>query len=320
MRRMASFAIIASFMLPLMGPAPAHAQANRTWVSGVGDDMNPCSRTAPCKTFAGAITKTAAGGEINCLDPGGFGAVTIGKSLTIACEGTIGAILAANTTGIVINAAVSDTIILKNLTINGGPPNQTGFNGIRVIHAAALHIEDCNIFNFRAAGPNGFGIKVENAENFHLLIARTSIFSNGASGISGGAISIRPTGGVTNGTLSKVIIDRNVTGISMDGFGGAIGINLTVQDSAISGNFGAGAFVTSTVGSNLLIERTAISNNVTGLLAVNAGATIRVGYSALTGNGTAVNGANVLSYGNNMINGNAGGETINLVAPGGGLK
>jgi hypothetical protein len=100
----------------------------------------------------------------------------------------------------------------------------------------------------------------------------------------------------------------------LDGFGGAIGINLTVQDSVISGNFGTGATVTSTVGSNLLIERSAISNNITGLLTANAGATIRVGYSALTGNSTAVNGANVLSYGNNMINGNAGGEAINLVA------
>ena len=76
--------------------APAQAQATRTWVSGVGDDVNPCSRTAPCKTFAGAISKTAAGGEINCLDPGGFGTVTITKSITIDCTGTIGSILKAN--------------------------------------------------------------------------------------------------------------------------------------------------------------------------------------------------------------------------------
>jgi hypothetical protein len=61
----------------------AQAQATRTWVSGVGDDANPCSRTAPCKTFAGAISKTAPCGEISVLDPGGFGAVTITKSITI---------------------------------------------------------------------------------------------------------------------------------------------------------------------------------------------------------------------------------------------
>src|SRR3979490_2576921 len=83
--------------------APAHAQATRTWVSGVGDDLNPCSRTAPCKTFAGAISKTAAAGEINCLDSGGFGSVTITKSITIKCEGVIGGVLAAGTFGVTVN-------------------------------------------------------------------------------------------------------------------------------------------------------------------------------------------------------------------------
>ena len=83
---------------------PAAAQATRTWVSGVGDDVNPCSRTAPCKTFAGAISKTAAGGEINCLDPGGFGAVTITKSMTIACPYTEGGALAGGN-GIIVNDA-----------------------------------------------------------------------------------------------------------------------------------------------------------------------------------------------------------------------
>src|ERR1700760_1054222 len=84
--------------------APAHAQAPRTWVSGVGDDVNPCSRTAPCKTFAGAISKTAAGGEINCLDPAGYGAVTITKAMTIDCTGTFGSILASGTNGVIVNA------------------------------------------------------------------------------------------------------------------------------------------------------------------------------------------------------------------------
>src|SRR5687768_8978735 len=86
----------------------ANAQATRTWVSGVGDDVNPCSRTAPCKTFAGAISKTATNGEINCLDPGGFGTINITKSITIDCEDTQGSILAAGTTGVIINLAAAD--------------------------------------------------------------------------------------------------------------------------------------------------------------------------------------------------------------------
>src|SRR6266498_2811830 len=97
----------------------AQAQATRTWVSGVGDDANPCSRAAPCKTFAGAISKTAAGGEIDALDPGGFGALTITKGMTIDGNGTFASILAAGTNGIVINAGVNDVITIRNLSIDG---------------------------------------------------------------------------------------------------------------------------------------------------------------------------------------------------------
>src|SRR3954447_23072923 len=97
----------------------AQAQATRTWVSGVGDDANPCSRTAPCKTFAGAISKTASPGIINCLDPGGFGAVTITKSITIDCTGTIGSILSSGVQGIIVNAPSTAKVVLRNIDING---------------------------------------------------------------------------------------------------------------------------------------------------------------------------------------------------------
>src|SRR5207244_7928837 len=91
----------------------ANAQATRTWVSGVGDDVNPCSRTAPCKTFAGAISKTASPGIINCLDPGGFGAVTITKSIQIDCTGTLGSVLSSGVQGIIINGISTDKLVLR---------------------------------------------------------------------------------------------------------------------------------------------------------------------------------------------------------------
>src|SRR5712691_5059209 len=103
----------------------AQAQATRTWVSGVGDDANPCSRTAPCKTFAGAISKTAINGEINCLDPGGFGAVTITKSITLDCHEIFASLLASGTNAININIATGNandplrTVRLRNLNLNG---------------------------------------------------------------------------------------------------------------------------------------------------------------------------------------------------------
>src|SRR5438552_12482981 len=96
------FLIATAVVLTLTMTAPAQAQATRTWVSGVGDDANPCSRTAPCKTFAGAISKTASGGEIDCLDPGGFGAVTITKAITLDCTGTFGSVLVSGTNGVVV--------------------------------------------------------------------------------------------------------------------------------------------------------------------------------------------------------------------------
>src|SRR3981189_3749017 len=115
----------------------AQAQATRTWVSGVGDDVNPCSRTAPCKTFAGAISKTAAGGEIDALDPAGYGAVTITKGITIdGGGGQVGSVLVSGTNGIVINAnASTDVVILRNLRING---IGTGLNGVQFLNGKAL--------------------------------------------------------------------------------------------------------------------------------------------------------------------------------------
>src|SRR5271156_5684241 len=102
------------FMICILSSA-AQAQATRTWVSGVGDDANPCSRTAPCKTFAGSISKTAAGGQINCLDPGGFGALTITKAIDIECAhgGGFGSVVVAGTNGFVVAAGASDVVILR---------------------------------------------------------------------------------------------------------------------------------------------------------------------------------------------------------------
>src|SRR5437879_7852444 len=106
-RFMARTVLIVS--IAIVSSATLRAQATRTWVSGVGDDVNPCSRTAPCKTFAGAISKTASPGEIDALDSGGFGAVTITKSITIDGAGTIASGLHSGVQGTIINAHPTDT-------------------------------------------------------------------------------------------------------------------------------------------------------------------------------------------------------------------
>src|SRR5258707_519091 len=143
-------AVFGAALAACLYAAPSHAQATRTWVSGVGDDANPCSRTAPCKTFAGAISKTAVNGEIDCLDPGGFGAVTITKSITINCDVGTGGILPGVTNAININAAGS-TVTLRALDLQGVGQ---GINGVNVIAASVVHLVDMNIYSFTGSGVN----------------------------------------------------------------------------------------------------------------------------------------------------------------------
>ncbi len=171
------------FLTSIMLVGQAHeasAQASRTWVSGVGDDANPCSRTAPCKTFAGAISKTAALGEINCLDPGGFGAVTITKSITILCNGVVGGILAAGTTGVIVNVLPTDSVVLDGLDIEGFG---TGTSGVRMISAGRLTIRNTVIRNFSQFGINMVGLQNARlfADNVTVLRAQVGLALQGSA-------------------------------------------------------------------------------------------------------------------------------------------
>jgi hypothetical protein len=182
------------------------AQATRTWVSGVGDDVNPCSRTAPCKTFAGAISKTSVGGEISVLDPGGFGVITISKSITIDGTGNLSSILAAQTTGININiTATTDaakTVRIRGLSINGAG---NGINGINVIAANKVSVEDSVI--------DGFTVNGINVQAGVLFVRNTTIRNNAGAGISVSAAAqagISDTSLIFNGTgLSGAVTQFN---------------------------------------------------------------------------------------------------------------
>src|SRR5437016_5423372 len=155
----------------VLGTTMMSAQATRTWVSGVGDDANPCSRTAPCKTFAGAISKTAAGGEIDALDPGGFGALTITKAITIDGSGTFASVLNSGTSGFVINAGVNDIIALRGLSIQGASQSASpGITGIRFLAGKALSVENCIIQN-----ETTFGIEMNMTAAAQLFVRNTVI-------------------------------------------------------------------------------------------------------------------------------------------------
>lgn len=288
----------------------ASAQATRTWVSGVGDDANPCSRTAPCKTFAGAISKTAAGGEIDTLDPGGWGAVTITKSITIDGGPTAGGILNAGSNGIVINAAATDTVTIRNLSIQG---IGSGLAGIKILGAGTVHIENCVIVNNAQKGieaqPAGAGLK--------LFIKDTTIRGN-TNGANGGGIFLAPVAPrQISAYLNRVSIYKNTFGIRcLDN------TTTTIRDSDISGNDTHGIIAESVaaVPAIISVQGSNISRNASsGLRAINAAATIRVGTSMINDNNKgleSVFGGNLLSFTNNDIAGNASAETpTGTIAP-----
>jgi|SRR5580704_1647149 hypothetical protein len=197
-------ALMALPLFACLFAAPAHAQATRTWVSGVGDDANPCSRTAPCKTFAGAISKTSAFGEINALDPGGFGAVTITKSITISAIGVEAGVLVSGTNGIVVAAGPNDTVVLEGLDIEG---LGTGLNGVSVSSGLLVYVKKCKIHNFVQNGIN----MASSTSGGRVLVTDSFIFQNGtlnSSPLTGG-ININGNGVGNGGVVVNTIVDKN---------------------------------------------------------------------------------------------------------------
>jgi hypothetical protein len=304
MRRIALFGIAGGFLLSLLAAAPASAQATRTWVSGVGDDVNPCSRTAPCKTFAGAISKTAINGEINCLDPGGYGAVTITKSITIDCTGTFGSILNSGTNGVIVNATNAGgtdplrIVRLRGLSINGsGNGTRSGIRGVSILSALQVHIEDVRIDNQTQQG-----IADVRTNAGTLFVSKTTIRNNGIAGMG-----LASSGGTLNVTLDNVLLEGNAIGIAS----GAANINVLIKQSMVSGNATNGVQAD---GGQITVEGSAISSNNVGVQA-NSG-TVRLSNNDIMFNiGNAINGTTT-SFGFNRIAGNGGAGTAPTAAGG----
>ncbi len=300
---------LAILAFTLMISSSAQAQATRTWVSGVGDDANPCSRTAPCKTFAGAISKTATDGEIDALDSGGFGAVTITKSITIDGDSNLAGVLAAGTTGILVSVSTAGTtssVQLRNLSINGAG---TGVNGVRIINGTTtgitVEIEQCVIFGFRAG--NARGISDERTVSGHLYVQDTLVKNNGQSGIV--AIGAGPATAVLNNVQS---INNGNGGFVLSGAGRI----MVCRNCVATKNVGTGFFADTTAKMDVIDSLTSL--NADGIQSNGAGTEIRAARTTITrntANGLNLAGGTVLSYGNNEISTNAGNETFTLGGP-----
>ena len=284
----------------------AYAQAPRTWVSGVGDDANPCSRTAPCKTFAGAISKTTAGGEISVLDPGGFGAVTITKAITIdGGGGQVASVLVAGTNGIVVAAGANQTVTLRNLRINGVVGTPTGgLNGIQFQSGAALHVENCTIFGFTQTGIN---INLNTSAATRVFVTDT-VVSNSAGGI---AVHNAGAGNVLVAMQRTTLAQNSSFGLRADGGGGTGFILGTVDNGLVTGNgTGVLAIGGASAGVGIQVTRTSIVNNATNGAQSNGSsgfAQILFSNNVISGNGTglsSVGGGALVSYKNNSVEAN----------------
>jgi len=286
----------------------AHGQASRTWVSGVGDDLNPCSRTAPCKTFAGAISKTAEGGEIDALDPGGYGAVTITKAIVI--DGGTGSgwasILVSGTNAIIVNVATSglnhpnDAVVtLRNITFNGisQSPVAAGTNGVNYLRAAQLHVESCQFQNFGTSG-----ITANLGTTSGNLTVNDCVFDNVNTAILSNATS--PALDVLQAEHIRVV--GNSTGVNANSNTFA-----TIRDSYFGGNLGANGAVRAGSGCTVNVENSMFANNATG--ANVAGGTIRLSNNDFFNNTTGISGT-AESANNNRFRGNTSdGATSNVI-------
>ena len=291
MRKIKFFSLLA---IAVLGTTVMYGQASRTWVSGVGDDANPCSRTAPCKTFAGAISKTAAGGEIDALDPAGYGAVTITKAITIdGGGGQVASVLVAGTNGIVVQAGPSDVVILRNLRING---IGTGINGIRFLSGKDLNVENCFIFGFTT---NGVDIALNQATAASAHIINTIIKNNGGVGVRA-ANAVTPAVGV--------LVDESHMILNNIGVEAAQHAHVTVSRSVASKNAADGlkSDDAATSDAQLTVSFTDSNLNTNGITAAPGG-TANVAFSNIGLNTTCglnnAGGTSFFTFGNNRLTG-----------------
>jgi Right handed beta helix region len=284
--------ILGAALTVMLSSAPASSQATRTWVSGVGDDVNPCSRTAPCKTFAGAISKTTVGGEIDCLDPGGFGALTITKSITIDCHEVFGSVLVQGTNGIVINSDTAPNVRLRNLNFAG---LGTGLNGVLILGTVAANtvviLQDLWIDDFTTRG-----ISDTRANGGKLYISNTTVHN-----AAGAGIGVFPSSGSTR---TDTVIDGGY--FTNNGIAAAFGGSgrVMINRSVFSGSATTGIEVD---GGQINVDNSVISNNGgTGIQ--NDGATVVVSNSDIAFNSTGITGA-TQSFTNNRVSGNGSAGT-----------
>jgi hypothetical protein len=314
MNRVAFLCCVATFLATVIYAQAAHppvtalgddggsgghsSEPGRTWVSGNGNDSDSCSRSSPCRTFDAAIRRTAENGEIDVLDPGSFGPVTITKGIKIDGTSVAGGVLASGTNGIVVNAPANATVILRNLSINGGFTGPTTTRGLRFLTGGTLIVDHCEIYGFTQRN-----VSVELSVNGSFFMNDSNVYS----GLSNGIV-VLPAGGAP---IIRVVLNNvNVHDNTNFGVFAGAGSSMMVSNSRITGNGLAGLAADQSTGRTVVdTESTIIYGNGTGIQAGLGASTVRISNTTIssnTTNGFAFLGGTVISYGNNHIAGNGG--------------
>jgi hypothetical protein len=302
MRATAFRVVAAAVVFVALQAAPATAQ--RVFVAAQGSDANPCTFALPCRTFQHAHDTVAAGGEIDVLDPAGYGALTINKAISIQGHGFSGLSVASGGTGIFIAAGTNDAINLNGLLIEG---SGVGNAGIRWASGKSLVVANCIIRNTLFNGLI-FSSSATTAQT--LSIADSSISDIGTNGI---VVQTLSSGAITAAIDRVSLYGNGAVGLDVNGTGGTGALSVAVKDSvaAHSSGFGASGFlVHSSAGhsvASLVLSRVKATGNDTGIAADGTNATMRLAQSAVTGNAhgfVASSGGTILSYGDNTLDDN----------------
>ena len=289
--------VLTLFVFLFACAAFADAQATRTWISGVGDDANPCSRTAPCKTLQGTISKTATNGEINAIDAGGFGSVTITKSITIDFSNVLGGVLVSGTNAIIINGNETK-VTLRGLDIDG---LTTGLTGVKIISAETVAIENCTIYGFNR------GISDERPTDGQLSVSNTVIKNNFQENVFIGA----------SGSEVKAIFNNTeIKNGGATGLTARYGSNVIIRNSFVTGNGDTGVIVQDSAVVEIIDS--VVSQNQFGITTGAGSPMVRISGTSVTMNkeGLTLGSGSIVSYGNNKIRGNltdgAPSQTVSL--------
>lgn len=274
---------------------PAIAANFRSWVSGKGLDSNPCTQTLPCRTFQAAHDATLNGGEVDVLDPGDYGPLTINRSITI--DGGEMAYIGAASVAITVNSQ-SASVVIRNLSL---VTNSIGYTkAIWVSAAQSLSAESVRIRRYT------HGISVDDAGSAppRVYVKHVTTHDTGYPIFTVGNVATDPNRRISL-TVEGLAAHNATSGISVTGT--AANVTRSLISTCVNNG------ITGSSASEINLSDSTIAFAGTGVQA-GPGVKVRIAGNNLHNNTTALltgSGGIIDSFGNNRIAGNGPGQSPN---------